>query len=52
MGPKVVGIPSLGISGLSLGSLGTKCHLDVDLVKGHKVSIRGKVVASTKSGSW
>ncbi len=35
--PKVVGVPSLGISGLPLGSPGTKCHLDVSLVERHKV---------------
>jgi hypothetical protein len=28
-GPKVVGVPIVGILGLPLGSLGTKCHLDV-----------------------
>jgi hypothetical protein len=32
-GPKVVGLPTLGISGLSNGSLGTKCHLDVAPMK-------------------
>jgi hypothetical protein len=34
---KVAGVPSLGISGLPLGSLGTKCHLDVALVERHKI---------------
>jgi hypothetical protein len=28
-GPKVVGVPTMRISRLPLGSLGTKCHLDV-----------------------
>jgi len=36
-GPKVVGIPTLGISGLPFGSPGTKCHLDVGLMERHKV---------------
>jgi hypothetical protein len=36
-GPKVTGIPTLGISGLPFGSPGTKCHLDVGLVKRHIV---------------
>jgi hypothetical protein len=31
--PKVVGVLAVGISGLSLGSPGTKCHLDVGLVE-------------------
>jgi hypothetical protein len=35
MGPKVAGVPTLGISGLPLGSLGTKCHLDVGLMERH-----------------
>jgi hypothetical protein len=30
------------ISGLSLGSLGTKCHLDVGLMKRHKVYYKGE----------
>ncbi len=32
-GPKFVGVLTLGISRLSLGSPGTKCHLDVALVE-------------------
>ncbi len=47
--PKVVGVPSLGISGFPLG---TKCHLDVGLMEGKKYDIRGKVVASPKFGLW
>jgi hypothetical protein len=32
----------LGISGLPLGSLGTKCHLDVGLVERHRVYYKGE----------
>jgi hypothetical protein len=35
--PKVAKVPGVGISGFPLGSLGTKCHLDVGLMKKHKV---------------
>jgi hypothetical protein len=35
--PKVVGVPVVRISGLPLESLRTKCHLDVGLVKRHKI---------------
>jgi hypothetical protein len=31
-GPKVTGVPTMGISGLPLGSPKTKCHLDVVLM--------------------
>jgi hypothetical protein len=41
-GPKVAGVPTLGISGPPLGSLGTKCHLDVDLVERHRVYYKGE----------
>jgi hypothetical protein len=45
-GPKIARVPTLAISG-------TKCHLDVGLVERHRVyTIRGKVVASPKSGPW
>jgi hypothetical protein len=37
MGPKVVGVPIVGISGLPFGNPKTKCHLDVGLVERHKV---------------
>jgi hypothetical protein len=47
-GPKVAGVPTLGISGLSLGSPGTKCHLDVGLVEKHKVYYKGKGGAFTQ----
>jgi len=40
--PKVAGVPTLAISGLSLGNLGTKCHLDVGLMEGHKVYYKGE----------
>jgi hypothetical protein len=50
--PKVTGVPTLGISGLPLGSPGTKWHLGVGPVAGHKYTIRGKVVASPKFGPW
>ncbi len=40
--PKVAGVPSLGISGLPLGSPGTKCHLDVGLVERHRVYYKGE----------
>ncbi len=42
MGHKVAGVPSLGISGLPLGSPGTKCHLDMALVERHKVYYKGE----------
>jgi hypothetical protein len=47
---KIARVPTLGISRLLLGSLGTKWHLNAGLVARHK--IRGKVVASPKSGLW
>jgi hypothetical protein len=39
---KVAKVPSLTISGLPLGSLGTKCHLDVGLLERHKVYYKGE----------
>jgi hypothetical protein len=42
MGPKVMGVPTLGISGLPFGSPGTKCHLDVGLVERHRVYYKGE----------
>jgi hypothetical protein len=50
--PKVTGIPIVGISGLPLGSPGTKSHLDVAPWRAAKYTIRGKVVDSPKSGPW
>jgi hypothetical protein len=40
--PKVVGVPTLAISGLPFGSPGTKCHLDVGFVERHKVYYKGE----------
>ncbi len=42
------------ISGLAIGSLGTKCHLDVGLVERHIVYYKVKVEGggSPKSGLW
>jgi hypothetical protein len=40
--PKVIGVPILGILRLTFGSPETKCHLDVGLVKRHKVYYKGK----------
>jgi len=42
MGAKVTGVPTLGISGLPLWSLGTKCHLDVGPMVSHKVYYKGE----------
>jgi hypothetical protein len=39
---KVAGVPTLGISGLPLGSLGTKNHLDVGLAAIHIVYDKGE----------
>ncbi len=41
-GPKVAGVPILGILGLQFGSPGTKCHLDVGLVERHKIYYKGE----------
>jgi hypothetical protein len=40
--PKVAGVPTLGISGLPLGSPKTKCHLDVDPMARHRVYYKGE----------
>jgi hypothetical protein len=40
--PKVVRVPTLGISRLPLGSLETKCHLDVGPMARHKVYYKGE----------
>jgi hypothetical protein len=42
--PKVARVPTLGISGLTFGSLGTKCHLDVGLVERHIIYYKGEGV--------
>jgi hypothetical protein len=40
--PKVVEVPTLAISRLSLGSPGSKCHLDVGLMERHIVYYKGE----------
>jgi hypothetical protein len=40
--PKVAGVPTLGISGLSLGSPKTKSRLDAGLVASPKVYYKGE----------
>ncbi len=42
MGPKIMGIPTLGISKLPLGNFRTKCHLDAGLMKRHKIYYKGE----------
>jgi hypothetical protein len=37
-----MGVLTLGISGLPLGSPGTKCHLGASLVAMHKVYYKGE----------
>ncbi len=39
---KVAGISVVGILGLPLGNLKTKCHLDVGFVEKHKVYYKGE----------
>jgi len=41
-GPKVTKVPTLAISGLPLGSLETKSHLDVSLMERHKIYYKGE----------
>ncbi len=41
-GFKVAGVPTLAISGLSLGSPKTKSHLDVGLVERHIIYYKGE----------
>jgi hypothetical protein len=41
-GSKVVGVSTLGISGLPFGNPGTKCHLDVGFVERHEVYYKGE----------
>ncbi len=40
--PKIARVPTVGILGLSLGSPGTKCHLDVALVERHIEYYKGE----------
>jgi hypothetical protein len=49
---KVAGVSILGISGLPLGSFGTKWHLGVNPWPSTKYTIKGKVLASPESGLW
>jgi hypothetical protein len=42
MGPKIAGVPTLGISKLPFGSLETKCHLNVGLVERHRIYYKGE----------
>jgi hypothetical protein len=39
---KVTRVPTVRTSGLPLGNLKTKCHLDVGLVERHKVYYKGE----------
>jgi hypothetical protein len=41
-GSKVIGVPTLAISGLPFGSPKTKCHLDVGLMERHKAYYKGE----------
>jgi len=40
--PKVMGVPTLGISGFPFRSPRTKCHLDVGLMERHKIYFKGE----------
>jgi hypothetical protein len=40
--PKIAGVPTLGISGLPLGSPGTKCHLGAGPMARHRVYYKGE----------
>jgi len=40
--PKVVGVPTLAISGFPLGNPGTKNHLDVGPMERHRVYYKGE----------
>jgi len=54
-GPKVIGVPTLAISGLPFGSFEIKCNLNVGLMERNRVYYKregGKVVASPKFGPW
>jgi len=42
MGPKVTGVPTLGVLGFPFESLGTKCHLDVVLMEKHIIYYKGE----------
>jgi len=51
-GPKIIKVPTLGISRLPFGSPGTNAIWMWASWIGTKYTIRGKVVASPKSGPW
>ncbi len=51
-GPKVAKIPTLAISGLTIGSPEAKCHLDVGLMERHIIYYKGEGGGIPKSGSW
>jgi len=50
--PKTVGVPVVRISGLSLGSLGTKWHLGAGPMARHIVYYKGEGGGFPKSGLW
>jgi hypothetical protein len=41
-GSIIAGVLTLGISKLPFGSIGTKCHLNVDLVERHRIYYEGE----------
>jgi len=47
-----MGVPTLRISGLPLGSPGTKTHLDVRLMERHRVYYKGEGGGFPKSELW
>ncbi len=49
---KIARVLILGISGLQLGSPGTKWHLGAGPTAKHIIYYKGKVVVSSKSGLW
>jgi hypothetical protein len=49
---KMAGVPIVGISGLALGSPGTKSHLDVAPWRAVEYTIWGKMVASPEFRPW
>jgi hypothetical protein len=51
-GPKVTGVPTLGILGLPNGSPGTKCYLDVGLVERHKIYYKREGGGFPKFEPW
>jgi hypothetical protein len=51
-GPKIEGVPTLGISRFPFGSPETKCHLDVGLMERHKIYYEGEGGGLPKSGPW